>query len=248
MPKLFVDITTEIQAPARAVWTVLTTHAYTDRWAQTFSAGEFAHLHSDWQLGSPVHWLNPLKELCVDGKVTAREDEKLLRYTVFDARAEHGERALVTEEDGITYELSEHDGVTTLHLLQGDFGVMENGEKYRDMTIESWNKALPVIRQLAEREANLEKYEGARDWVMKLEKEGYQNVQVCDVGKPDMEFGVHTHEQHTVHVLLLGDLTLIEGSQKEMLHQGDRFEIPAGTTHNALCGAQGCVFVVGVKV
>jgi uncharacterized protein YndB with AHSA1/START domain len=49
----------------------------------------------------------------VEGNVTALEPNKLLRFTVFDVR---GERPPVTEEDGITYELKERNGKTTLRI------------------------------------------------------------------------------------------------------------------------------------
>jgi hypothetical protein len=80
--------------------------------------------------------------------VTALEPNKLLRFTVFDVRSE--DKALVTEEDGITFHLSENNGITTLHILQGDFSVMPEGKKYRDLSAEIWDKVLPSIKAMAE--------------------------------------------------------------------------------------------------
>ena len=56
----------------------------------------------------------------------------------------------VNEEDGITFELVEENGMTTLHILQGDFSPMEDGEKYRDASAEIWDKVLPKIKEMAE--------------------------------------------------------------------------------------------------
>jgi uncharacterized protein YndB with AHSA1/START domain len=83
----------------------------------------------------------------VEGNVSALEPGKLLRFTVFDVRSQ---RPSVTEEDGITYQLSEEDGKTMLHVLQGDFSAMPEGEKYRDMSAEIWDRVLPKVKKRAE--------------------------------------------------------------------------------------------------
>jgi uncharacterized protein YndB with AHSA1/START domain len=85
----------------------------------------------------------------VEGKVTAVEPHTFLRFTVFDVR---GEKPPVTEEDGITYELTEHAGKTTFRLLQGDFSVMAEGEKYHRLSAEVWDRVLPKVKVLAEKE------------------------------------------------------------------------------------------------
>lgn len=83
----------------------------------------------------------------MEGNVTALDHGKLLRFTVFDVR---GERPAVTEEDGITYQFSERERKTTLHVLQGDFSAMPEGEKFRDMSAEIWSRVLPKVKELAE--------------------------------------------------------------------------------------------------
>jgi uncharacterized protein YndB with AHSA1/START domain len=149
MEKLFVYQTIEINAPATKVWDVLTHSEYNNHWATEFSSGgpQF-HLESTWELGSPVLWKGEDETVIVEGNVTAFEPNKLLRFTVFDVRSE--EKALVTEEDGITFHLSEENGKTNLHILQGDFSVMPEGKKYRDLSAEIWDKVLPCIKEMAE--------------------------------------------------------------------------------------------------
>ncbi len=71
------------------------------------------------------------------------------RFTVFDVR---GEKPPVTEEDGITYELTEHAGKTTFRLFQGDFSVMAEREKYHRLSAEVWDRVLPKVKVLAEKE------------------------------------------------------------------------------------------------
>ena len=149
MSKLFVDQTIEINAPVSQVWDVLTVSEYNNHWATEFSSGgpKF-HLESTWELGSPVLWKGEDGTVIVEGNVTALEQNKLLRFTVFDVRSE--EKALATEEDGITFQLSENNGKVTLHILQGDFSVMPEGKKYRDLSAEIWDKVLPRIKEMAE--------------------------------------------------------------------------------------------------
>lgn len=149
MPKLFVDKTIEIHAPASKVWEKLTMPDYTAQWASEFTGGAEFHIESDWQLGSPVLWKDQDGNVIVEGNVTALEPNKFLRFTVFDVR---GEKPPVTEEDGITFELAEQSGKTTLHVLQGDFSAMPEGEKYQRLSAEVWDRVLPKIKALAEEE------------------------------------------------------------------------------------------------
>jgi uncharacterized protein YndB with AHSA1/START domain len=147
MSKLFVDQSIEINAAVSKVWEVLTKREHTAQWAPEFNAGSSLYLESDWKPDGPVLWKDSGSKTIVEGNVTALQPEKLLRFTVFDV---HSPRPPVTEEDGITYQLSEEDGTTTLHVLQGDFSAMSDGEKYRDMSAEVWRRVLPKVKELAE--------------------------------------------------------------------------------------------------
>ena len=147
--KLFVDKTMEIDAPASKVWDVITISEYNRQWALEFSSGgpQF-YLESTWELGSPVLWKGQDGTVIVEGNVTAVQQYRLLRFTVFDVRSP--ERPPVTEEDGITFKLSEENGKTMLHILQGDFSAMTDGEKYRDASADIWDKVLPRVKEMAE--------------------------------------------------------------------------------------------------
>jgi uncharacterized protein YndB with AHSA1/START domain len=148
MSKLFVDQSIEINAPVAKVWETLTSREYTAQWASEFNGGSPLQIESDWKLGNPVFWKDQHGKTIVEGNVTALDPGKLLRFTVFDVRSE---RTSVTEEDGITYQLLEKDNKTTLHVLQGDFSAMPQGEQFRDMSAEIWGHVLPKIKGLAER-------------------------------------------------------------------------------------------------
>ena len=86
--------------------------------------------------------------MIVQGNVTALEPQKFLRFTVFDVR---GEKPPVTDEDGITYELTEQNGKTLLRISQGDFSAMAAGVKYRNLSAEIWDRVLPKVKALAEK-------------------------------------------------------------------------------------------------
>src|SRR5947208_7251630 len=148
MEKLFVKQSIEIHAPASSVWNALTKPEYTDQWALEFSGGTEFHIESDWKLGSPVLWKGHDGSVIVQGNVTSLEPNRFLRFTVFDVR---GEKPPVTEEDGITYELTEQNGKTILRLSQGDFSMMAEGEKYQRMSAEVWDRVLPKVKELAEK-------------------------------------------------------------------------------------------------
>jgi uncharacterized protein YndB with AHSA1/START domain len=148
MNKLFVNKTIDINAPASKVWDAITKRENTDQWALEFSSGgpKF-NIESTWELDSPVLWKGQDGTVIVEGNVTAVEQNKLLRFTVFDVRSP--ERPPITDEDGITFQLSEENGKTTLRITQGDFSVMTDGEKYRDLTAEIWDTVLPKVKELS---------------------------------------------------------------------------------------------------
>jgi uncharacterized protein YndB with AHSA1/START domain len=148
MEKLFVNKTIEINAPASKVWNALIGREYTDQWALEFTGGSEFHIESDWKLGSPVLWTDQDSSVIVQGNVTALEPQKFLRFTVFDVRVE---KPPVTDEDGITYELTEQNGKTLLRISQGDFSAMADGEKYRNLSAGIWDRVLPKVKELAEK-------------------------------------------------------------------------------------------------
>lgn len=82
-------------------------------------------------------------------------------------------------------------------------------------------------------------------WLDKLKKEGIKDPQVCTM--PKSNGGEHTHDQHTVHVILKGELTITDKTGKKTYKPGDRVDFPAGTKHSVQFGPKGCTMIVGVK-
>ena len=151
MQKLFVDMSIEIDASAARVWDVLTTRQHTAEWASEFAAGgPQIHIESDWESGDPVLWKDANERVIVEGNVTAVEVNGMLRFTVFDTG---GKRPAVAADDGITFKLTERDGRTRLWVSQGDFSAMPDGEMYRDLSAQVWERALARIKRSAESQA-----------------------------------------------------------------------------------------------
>ena len=134
--------------PPRRVWDVLTRPEFTQQWVRLFQP-VFAELKSDWKLNSLVEWETSEGTVLVDGKVTKYAPYQYLSYTVHDTSG--GFDDVQSDEDGIVYELNERDGHTLLIVRQGDFKkVGERAQEFRDATAESWARALPMIKELAE--------------------------------------------------------------------------------------------------
>ncbi len=152
MSQLFVDKTIEIDALPFKVWDVLTKPEFNSQWANEFDGGAPFRIESDWRIGAPVFWKDEDNQTIVEGNVTRFEPEKLLRFTVFDVRS--AERAAVSDEDGITFELTQKDARTLLRVRQGDFSAMTDGEKYQQASADVWDRVLPRIKALAEKTAN----------------------------------------------------------------------------------------------
>lgn len=83
-------------------------------------------------------------------------------------------------------------------------------------------------------------------WKEKLTDEGYRNV-ATHTFPPSQDFGSHTHKETTVHIILKGELTLTDDIGPTILVEGDRFNMAAGTNHNAKCGPEGLTMLVGNK-
>ena len=84
-----------------------------------------------------------------------------------------------------------------------------------------------------------------KKWMEKLKKDGFSDIRVCPL-PPDADTPAHTHDRHTVHIILSGKLTISDGRGTKTYKRGDRVEFPAGTTHKAR-GSAGGEMLIGVK-
>lgn len=136
----------EIEAPRQAVWDVLTDDASYRRWTAEFAEG--SHAVTDWQEGSPVRFLGP-DETGLLGRVVAGRPPELLdiEYTgLVGAAGDDTESGQARTWAGSheTYRLTEAGGRTHLAIS----APMEDAY-YDDMT-QAWDRALAVVKELAE--------------------------------------------------------------------------------------------------
>ena len=79
-----------------------------------------------------------------------------------------------------------------------------------------------------------------------LTNEGFLDIYVQD-DPASFEYPTHTHEKLTVHIILEGEMTMTDISGQKLLKAGQRFDVPAGTTHSAKMGTEGCKYIVAEK-
>lgn len=82
--------------------------------------------------------------------------------------------------------------------------------------------------------------------IKQLEQEGYTEVRTCPI-PPNLDLPEHTHDEHTVHVILRGDLIITENGISTTYKPGDTVEFPAGTTHKARGSTDSGRMITGVK-
>ena len=83
-----------------------------------------------------------------------------------------------------------------------------------------------------------------QQWTELLKQEGFANVYVWE-DEANFEYPDHTHEKKTVHIILKGQMELNSKGRIQKLSAGQRLDIPAGTTHSAKMGPEGCRYLAG---
>lgn len=144
---LFAEQTIQINAPAEKVWRALTDKELSKEWVPAFGM-QGGYIESDWKDGSEVMWKDRDGKTQVNGKLFKHEPYNHLHFGVRDTSDPTATEQ--TEEDGIFYTLSEKDGVTTLHIKQGDFERDPAWVQYYEPTMRVWEKVLPIVKRLAE--------------------------------------------------------------------------------------------------
>jgi len=87
-----------------------------------------------------------------------------------------------------------------------------------------------------------------QEWQMELETEAFSNIQTVSMQEGDIPAEPHTHPEHTVHIILKGQLEIIDAEGVSTIYKiGDRVDFPAGTTHVAKVGEQGLKMMIGTK-
>ncbi len=132
-----------IDAPPSRVWDTLVNPAMTRKYM--FDCEAF----SEWKAGSPLEWKGAADgKVYVKGNVVEIENERLLRYTVFDPNG--GMRDVPENYLTVTYSLAAEGGRTILDVSQGDYAKVENGRKRYEETVNGWGMVLQKIKEIAE--------------------------------------------------------------------------------------------------
>lgn len=123
---------------------MLTNPDLTKEWIKEFWP-DFGILESDWKSGSPMLWKVADGKIGAEGEVSAVKPYTVLRFSfrVNDPNT--------SKQEDLTYRLEERDGHTGLSISMGDFGDTPEHELCYPGAAEGWDKALPKIKELAEK-------------------------------------------------------------------------------------------------
>lgn len=145
MAQQLVEKSIVIHASAKSIWDVLTDSHLSREWIQTWWP-EIQTVESTWRYGEPIIWKLKNGAQGARGTVTTSHPYIELQFTF---RVNDPDSIPKTEH--IHYELEQGKGLILLHVKVGNFGDTLEDEACYAGAIESWNKALPKIRELAEK-------------------------------------------------------------------------------------------------
>jgi len=136
-----------INATPPKVWDVLTQDHYTRRWLSAFSEGSYAT--SDWKEGSKITFTDTRGNGMVAFIAESRPGKSLIfEYTghIVDGKEDYDSKQAQTIKGGQErYNITEKENGSGLEINS------DMTEEYYDMMSESWEKALQLIKQEAER-------------------------------------------------------------------------------------------------
>lgn len=216
-----------INASAHNVWKVLTNPIFMTAWAYDESMGTKIEGNAR-QDGS--YYFKDKQGNGLRAKITDFVPEKSLKYQyIANIVDDHEETESNDYKEWAEcydhYVISENNGVTTIKLES------KNPAKYDQFFVGMLDLNLQKIKQYSE---DLES----------LQSEGYSDLTAVNMpfGKPE-----HTHDNETVHIILLGELHTSEKGEEKDYKPGDKVIFPAGTTHTANADDENGVMIVGFK-
>ena len=146
MEKVLINKSIDINASKEKVWDVLTKDDMTRSWYKAFNTGAYAE--TDWKQGSKVIFKDGTENgmigkivASIPGKIISTEFEGMLVNGVEDYDSQDAKNIKGYKE---TYHISGEGNKSTLSIEQ------ETSDEYGDMMQTMWDKALLLIKQLAE--------------------------------------------------------------------------------------------------
>lgn len=144
MAELFIRKSIEVNAPAEALWKVLTDNSLIPQYMYGCVA------ETDWKAGSPLLWKGVADgKLYVKGDVVAVDAPRKLEYTCIDpnnpAMADIPENYLT-----MTYEIRKQGDGCIFEIIQGDYSKVAEGQKRYEDTLKGDDFILGKIKELAE--------------------------------------------------------------------------------------------------
>lgn len=79
-----------------------------------------------------------------------------------------------------------------------------------------------------------------------LTADGYTVVLPWSAAPGEIDFP-HAHRTHSVQIVLSGEITFMVNEREAIVRADERHEVPARTAHEALTGADGCMYIFGLK-
>ena len=79
-----------------------------------------------------------------------------------------------------------------------------------------------------------------------LNQQGFRHTYVWQDG-PNAFYPEHSHSTETAHIILSGEMTLIQDGAARTYRSGERCDVPARATHSARMGPSGCRYLIGER-
>lgn len=84
-------------------------------------------------------------------------------------------------------------------------------------------------------------------WEQQLKSDGYSQV-AQHKDPPNFEYPEHSHPVDTSYVVLQGNMVVQMEGQEQVVGEGQRLDIGKQVVHWARVGAEGCTFLIGIRM
>jgi len=144
MAELFIRKSIEVNAPAEALWKVLTDNTFIPQYMFGCNA------ETDWKPGSELLWKGATDDkMYVKGTVVAVDEPHRLEYTIIDPN-NPAVPDIPANYLTMIYEIREQGEGLVFEIIQGDYSKVAEGQKRYEDTLKGDDYILLKIKELAE--------------------------------------------------------------------------------------------------